>query len=140
MKKALLLLLISGCGLLVTAQSGAWTQKSDIGASLPNGPQSTIQSVGIAIGGKGYVGMGFNATFQTTRAFEAYDPVTGKWTARALFASSARTGAAGFSIGGKGYIGTGQDSGSNPWRNDFWEYDTAADTWTQIADFTGHVR
>lgn len=140
MKKILLLLFISGCSGFAMAQTGAWTQKSDIGASTPNGSQATIYSLGLAIGGKGYVGLGYNSSYQDTRAFEAFDPATGKWTARALFGGASRNGAAGFSIGGKAYVGTGTAITSNPWQNDFWAYDTATDTWSQIADFTGHSR
>ena len=39
----------------------------------------------------------------------------------------------------KGYIGTGQDL-NGAWRKDFWEYDPAANTWTQKADFGGTER
>lgn len=53
------------------------------------------------------------------------------WQQKANFGGTAREGAVGFSIGGKGYIGTGND-GSNP-TNDFWEYDTTTNTWTQKA-------
>jgi len=43
----------------------------------------------------------------------------------------------GFSIGDKGYIGTGGDPGGV---NDFWEYDTTANTWTMKAFFGGTAR
>ena len=46
--------------------------------------------------------------------------------------------ATGFSIGSKGYIGTGAD-GTVVFK-DFWEYDPAANTWTQKADFGGSAR
>jgi len=45
---------------------------------------------------------------------------------------------AGFSIADKGYIGTG--SANNTWSNDFWQYDTVFDSWTQKADFGGIKR
>ncbi len=45
--------------------------------------------------------------------------------------------AVGFSIGSKGYIGTGNDGS---YTKDFWEYDPAANTWTQKADFGGTAR
>ncbi|HKR07091.1 MAG TPA: kelch repeat-containing protein [Bacteroidia bacterium] len=44
-----------------------------------------------------------------------------------------RFGAVSFSIGTKGYIGTGND-GTSGYRNDFWEYDPSANTWTQKAN------
>ncbi len=53
-------------------------------------------------------------------------------------APTARSGAVGFSIGSKGYIGTGYDI--ETYKRDFWEYDPAANTWTQKADFGGIAR
>ncbi len=52
--------------------------------------------------------------------------------------ATARFGAVGFSIGTKGYIGTGNSSGN--YKNDFWEYDAPANSWTQKADFGGTAR
>ena len=48
-----------------------------------------------------------------------------------------RNAAIAFSIGNNGYIGTGNDG---QYRNDFWEYDPVADSWTQKADFGGQAR
>jgi hypothetical protein len=63
------------------------------------------------------------------------------WTQKADFGGAAREGAVGFSIGSKGYIGTGlkESSIESPYQHtkDFWEYDPAANTWTQKADFGG---
>ncbi len=50
---------------------------------------------------------------------------------------TARLAAVGFSIGNKGYICTGNDYAS---RKDLWEYDPAADSWTQKADLGGKAR
>jgi N-acetylneuraminic acid mutarotase len=44
-----------------------------------------------------------------------------------------------FSIGDKGYMGTGTEIGATL-RYDFWEYDPAADVWTQRADFSAAAR
>lgn len=49
-----------------------------------------------------------------------------------------RSFAVGFSIGNKGYVGTGWNGSSN--LNDFWEYDPAANIWTQKASFGGVAR
>ena len=64
------------------------------------------------------------------------------WTQKANFGGSGRCFAVGFSIGAKGYIGTGFDNINGPWgdRNDFWEYDTTINTWTQKANFGGTPR
>ena len=50
---------------------------------------------------------------------------------------SAINGAVGFSIGNKGYIGLGLVSPTcnDDYKNDFWEYDTLFNSWTQKADF-----
>jgi N-acetylneuraminic acid mutarotase len=56
-----------------------------------------------------------------------------QWTQKADFAGGNRRFAAGFSIGEKGYLGTGYNEGWTA-RKDFYEYDPATDTWTQIAD------
>ena len=66
----------------------------------------------------------------------------GSWTQKTNFGGTGRAGAVGFSIGTKGYIGTGTEGGgsSGPNKNDFWEWDQATDTWTQMADFAGTAR
>ena len=53
------------------------------------------------------------------------------------FGGIARKEAVGFAIGTKGYIGTGVGGtiATPAYYSDFWEYDSAANTWTQKADF-----
>jgi gliding motility-associated-like protein len=58
---------------------------------------------------------------------------------KAAFGGTARQFAVGFAIGTKGYVGTGWDQGIG-YRNDFWEYDPATNTWTQRANFGGGQR
>lgn len=63
------------------------------------------------------------------------------WTQKANVGNVARNAASGFSIGAKGYIGFGFNFSLSPaLRRDFWEYDQAANTWTQKANFTGSAR
>lgn len=63
------------------------------------------------------------------------------WTRKADFGGTARVGCAHFSIGNKGYIGLGTDQYPvYHFVNDLWEYDQAANTWTQKADFPGTAR
>ena len=40
----------------------------------------------------------------------------------------------------KGFIGTGSYDNTTSYYKDFWEYDTASDTWTKKADFGGVAR
>ncbi len=58
---------------------------------------------------------------------------------KANFGGIGRAKAVGFSIGIKGYIGTGTSNDTNG-LNDFWEWDQAANTWTQMANFGGTPR
>lgn len=63
------------------------------------------------------------------------------WTQKDDFggtAGIARYNAVGFSIGTKGYVGTGWTGSVRG--KDFWEYDSALNTWTQKADFGGTGR
>jgi N-acetylneuraminic acid mutarotase len=69
--------------------------------------------------------------------------VADTWTQKADFGGAARYGAVGFSIGSKGYFGTGfigAGAYADWQKNDFWEYDQAANTWTQKADYGGGKR
>ena len=106
----------------------SWTQKDDFGGSARSG------AVGFSIGGKGYIGTGYDGSY--TKDFWEYDQATDIWTQKDDFGGSARSGAVGFSISGKGYIGTGY-AGT---LLDFWEYDPATNIWSQKDDFGGGKR
>jgi len=56
---------------------------------------------------------------------------------RASFGGTARRNAVAAAINGKVYVGTGYDGS---YKEDWWEYDPAANTWTQKADFGGTAR
>ena len=114
--------------------SNTWTQKADFGGAARSG------AVGFSIGNKGYIGTGWdNSLFY--KDFWEYDPAANTWAQKADFGGGTRNEAVGFSIGSKGYIGTGYDH-STAFKDyrDFWEYDPAANTWTQRADFGGTTR
>jgi len=112
-----------------------WTQK----ASLP--ATARFAAVGFSIGNKGYIGTGFDAVTYFQKDFWEYDPVANSWTQKQDFGGLARMEAVGFSIGDKGYVGTGGNymSGVDV-LSDFWQYDPAANQWTQKADFGGAGR
>jgi hypothetical protein len=113
----------------------AWTKKANLEAILGKGRAS---AVGFSIGKKGYLGLGMRQEFGTftCQDFWEYDPVTDTWTIKASFDGGARYDAIGFSIGDKGFIGMGIfATDTATYYKDFWEYDPAADTWTQKADF-----
>lgn len=101
--------------------SDSWLQKADFKGIARQG------SVGLSIGGKGYVGTGGDGSKRND--FWEYDPVVNNWTQKINFGGTPRFHATGFSINGKGYIGTGFDN-NNLNKNDFWEYSPASYTYS----------
>jgi hypothetical protein len=142
-KIVLLVLLVTAGYLKSLGQSDTWTQKNDFGynAMDVSEPASRVFGACFSIGGKGYMGTGsgFNGSF--LKDFWEFDPVANTWNQKADFAGSGRSSAVGFSIGSKGYMGTGYYwDGDNHYVKDFWQYDPAANTWNQKADFAGSGR
>jgi len=90
-----------------------------------------------SIGTKVYIGTGTDASDVPLRDFWEWDQTTNVWTRKADFPGKASGGVVSFSIGTKGYIGTGDyfssDGFTNSFTNEFWEYDTATNSWTQKA-------
>lgn len=71
--------------------------------------------------------------------FEGFSGRT--WYQKAPIGGEARHRCTAFSIGNKGYIGGGHiNSGTLITYEDYWEYDPATNSWTQIADFGGGLR
>ena len=63
------------------------------------------------------------------------------WVKKESFPAEARHRSSAFSIGNKGYVGGGHiNSGVEKTYVDWWEYDPASDSWTQIADYGGGSR
>ena len=63
------------------------------------------------------------------------------WYQKASHGGDARHRCTAFSIGNKGYFGGGHiNSGVEITYEDYWEFDPATNTWTQIADFGGGKR
>lgn len=121
--------------------TNTWTQKASFIGTARFG------SFGFAIGTKGYIGSGGSGVGQGPythyQDFYEWDQATNTWSQKSNFGGLAREEAVGFSIGNKGYVGTGVQI--NPWSftpflKDFWQWDQATDTWTQIADFGGGIR
>ena len=57
------------------------------------------------------------------------------WISKAAVSSINRYAAMGFSLNGKGYVGCGYNGTSGT--NDFWQYDTLTNVWTQRANYNG---
>ncbi|NVO19777.1 MAG: DUF4907 domain-containing protein [Bacteroidetes bacterium] len=116
-----------------TETGNTWVQKANVGGL------SRYGASGFSIGGKGYIGLGNQATSSgLPNDFWEYDTTSNAWTQKANFGGPARVNAVGFAIGNKGYMGTGSDDTS--YYDDFWEYDPVANTWTQKADFAAGLR
>lgn len=107
-----------------------WTQKA--------GVSFRSDAVGFSINGKGYIATGYDNPFIRADCSE-YDPVTNKWSGKAPSPVPRLAGTC-FTIGNKAYIGGGYKilfgSVTEPIK-DFWEFDPANNTWTQVADFGG---
>ncbi|MEM8599560.1 MAG: kelch repeat-containing protein [Bacteroidota bacterium] len=132
----LALLLLSGCDFADDddADQGDWTEVS----SFEGVPRSN--AVAFSIGEKGYLGTGFDGDDPLADLWE-FDPVLNFWTQRASLPAPPRSAAVGFAVNGRGYVGTGfNDDIEDDVLADFWRYDPAANTWTQVADFGGAAR
>jgi len=127
---------------------GNWVEKSSF-----NG-DSRYDAVTFTIDGKGYLFGGYDGDDYYSDTW-VYDLAGNSWGQLSfeldsenertpIFPGIARRAAVGFAINGKGYVGTGfgydADEDDDIELNDFYEYDPATDTWTQIADFPGTAR
>ncbi len=104
-----------------------WTQIED----FPGPARSNATA--FSIGNYGYAGVGYDV-LNVYKDFYRYDPAMHVWTRKADY-HDPRYDAVGFGLQGKGYIGTGYNGYS---RNDFYQYDTAADTWTLTPGTSGN--
>jgi len=89
----------------------------------------------IACGSKIYMGLGqYNLTYRSD--WYEYDPATNTYTAKTDF-PNAVINPYGFTIGTKVYVGGGADTYPDALvgRQDFYEYDTLTDTWTEKTNF-----
>jgi N-acetylneuraminic acid mutarotase len=118
--------------------ANTWTRRADV----PSVPRAL--AVGMAINGKGYVGLGTydatNPAFKDTKDWWQYDPLSDAWTRKADFPGGRRDGAAGFVVNGKGYVCSGTTANGSIYYTDLWQYNPTTDVWTQKADFPGAGR
>lgn len=113
-------------------EAQTWTYRQDI----PNTPTSgRWGAISFSVGGKVYVGGGYKGNFTSLNDFWEYDPTTDQWTQKQNLPGAVnRTAGAGFSGNGKGYVCLGSanyNTVSAAFLADLWEYDPAADSWTQ---------
>lgn len=115
--------------------AAGWIQQADFGGTARH--RTTMLSLGNKIyAGLGhYNGAGPNILFED---WWEYDPATNAWTQKADYAGGICYHAAGFSVNNVGYVGTGRISPSgNTLVKDFFKYEPATNTWTQLTDFPG---
>jgi hypothetical protein len=139
--------IISSCGKTTVpgTQDGNWYRfvSPFQGPARSHAVSFVINQDGNGNGTTAYVGMGvdnfntkYNDFYQATPSGDS----TISWAqVSSCTPCVPRTDATGFSIGKEGYVGLGQDSALNPLR-DFWQYDSATNSWAQKADFTGNPR
>lgn len=119
------------------AATGLWRKVK----TLPEDAVARSGAVAFSVGGKGYVGTGYDDNGNRLKDFYEYTPGvnatdSGSWKPVADFVGTARQGATAFAIGSKGYVISGDDGS---YLKDFWEYNPAADSWTEKA-FNGNKR
>jgi N-acetylneuraminic acid mutarotase len=111
-----------------TPSTDTWVQKEDI----PGVTESRAFGVGVAINGKGYVGLGGDNDNTTLKKdWWEYDPTNDTWTQKADFIGVARDGSAFFVVNNKAYIVGGTDNRFV--YGDVYEYNPTNDTWIQMA-------
>jgi hypothetical protein len=114
-------------------QNGNWVARSQL-----NGPGRS-EAIGFTIDDFAYLGTGWDGLNKRYGDFWKYDAVSDSWAQVAsLPVGAERSSAVGFSAAGNGYCSTGYD-GFN-YKADTWQFNVAANTWTQTTDFPGGPR
>ena len=101
-----------------------WTKKANLGGV------GRHRGTGIAIGNKGYIGLGHTNGTGVNIDFKdwwQYDPASDSWTQKANFPVLIH-GAVSFGTDTKGYVG-----GGSTLTNEFFEYNPVTNTWIPIA-------
>jgi N-acetylneuraminic acid mutarotase len=132
--KKIFFLLVLGVLLSTSAFSQkSWNQKTNFSGTARN------SSIAFSINGKGYLGLGQNASGTKLFDFFEYDPTNNSWTQKANYPGAGSFAASSFVINGKGYVCFGGSNAGNP-QGDLWEYNPTTNSWTQKANFPGTKR
>jgi N-acetylneuraminic acid mutarotase len=118
------------------ALAQSWTQKANFG-----GPGRHLPSVAV-VGSNAYLCFGSAVGNANSADFWKYDANTDSWNSINNFPGTGRNHSVAFAIGNNVYVGIGSTfNGSNyTCFNDFWEYNTITNIWTQKANFGGGFR
>lgn len=104
--------------------SDNWTAKGDI----PGITDERAYGVGVSIGLKAYVGLGYDKISNLKNDWWEFDFITNLWHKKADFPGIARDAFAYFALNGKIYVGGGADRTTS--HSEFYEYDPGTDIWT----------
>jgi N-acetylneuraminic acid mutarotase len=122
------------------AENGNWVGRATFsGIAMGAGASFVINNIA-------YVGTGINpliphSKLQTMFSYTAtailnkaygYDSAYGSWAQVGSFPGQGRSDAVGFTIGSTGYLGSGLANDGATALSDFYSYNAAANTWTQI--------
>ncbi len=125
------LLFVSAWFLFQSADAQSWVQRTNFGGT------GRHRATGLAIGNKGYIGLGHVNGAQINVIYDdwwEYDPSSDSWTQKSNFPYSPGTyGAAAFSTSTRGYVGGGATLS-----NQFYEYNPQTNTWVAIANCPGN--
>ena len=84
--------------------TNAWTAK----ANFPG--IARYYGTSLAIGNKGYIGMGLSNAVGYLNDWYEYDPANNFWGQKTNYGGEGRRWAIGFAIGTRGYVGLGSNS------------------------------
>ena len=101
--------------------------------------EGRFDAISFKIGNYGYIGMGRKRRVELggesmLSDFWRFDPTNDTWERLMDFGPGPRAGTIGFAIGNKAYIGGGFGHRSSARQEDWWEYDSELDLWTQKTD------
>ncbi len=97
-----------------------WTRKSDFPGTLPSAASFMINDLEYVLTNNGELW--------------TYNVAGDTWTQKSSVAFGTRSKIVAFSIGNKGYAGLGRNLSSGETLSDFWEYDSATDSWSSIIE------
>jgi len=120
--------------------NNSWTQVADFAGT------GRRNAVAFSVNNVGYVGTGMSnaiSTLGTTlNDLWSYNALANTWTQKSNYPGNLGQGvyfATAFSINDKGYICGGKKGPAN-YSDEFWEYNTTTDSWSQLSAFPGGVR
>lgn len=114
--------------------NNTWSQAPDLTEAVNGGSISVgivrRSPAAFAVNGKGYIALGLDRSNTNHLNVYQFNPDGNVWTKKSNFPGTIRFACVSISTGTKAYVGLGAHSA-----NDFWEYDSSVDAWTQITNY-----